>query len=134
MLAKKVAAFLLFASLIVPSITLAEEELAPGFSACEEKADNMADNIECAVNAYKYWDEKLNANFKKAKSLCADAENPKACESQLLKAQRLWIQYKEAMAQTLFQIHGGGSLARLESDMFFARETKKQAQLLQLGD
>ena len=46
----------------------AEEELAPGFHACTEKAQSTADNLECLTAAYEYWDRQLNANFKKAQA------------------------------------------------------------------
>lgn len=108
----------------------AEEELAPGFDMCAEKAESTADQIECATNAYLYWDKILNANYKKAKSGCEDFEHPKQCVSELLKAQRSWIKYKEEMINVIFMINGGGSLARLQADVFAATETKKQAQLL----
>lgn len=108
----------------------AEEELAPGFHACTEKAQSTADNVECLTAAYNYWDKALNTNFKKAQTACADASDAKECRAKLLKAQRLWIQYKEAMVDALYAMGGGGTMDQLTVGDFAARETKKQAQLL----
>lgn len=108
----------------------AEEELAPGFNACTEKAQSTADNVECLTAAYNHWDKALNANFKKAQAACADAVDAKECRAKLLKAQRLWIQYKEAMGDALYGMGGGGTMDNLTVGTFLAEETKKQARLL----
>lgn len=117
------------AAMFVPSAR-AEEELAPGFHACTEKAQSTADNLECLSAAYNYWDKQLNANFKKAQTACEGAPDAKECRAKLLKAQRLWIQYKEAMADALYAMGGGGTMDQLTVGDFVAGETKKQAQLL----
>lgn len=106
------------------------EELAPGFDECEGKAQSSADNLECLSQAYTYWDNILNENFKVAKDACSEAERPKVCVANLVKAQRLWIQYKETMASVVMDLNGGGSLSRILANSFLARETKKQAKLL----
>lgn len=109
----------------------AEEELAPGFSQCMEKAESTAASIECLTAAYKHWDKILNENFKKAKAACKDSEHSEKCDKDLMKAQKFWIQYKEAMFPVIEELHGGGSMSRMMADEFAASETKKQAQLLQ---
>lgn len=106
------------------------EELAPGFDACTDKAQSTADNLECIERAFTYWDKILNENFTVARDACSEAENPKKCASDLLKAQRLWIQYKDAMAPVISELNGGGSLSRILANTFVARETRKQARLL----
>lgn len=106
------------------------EELAPGFDECEGKAQSSADNLECLSQAYTYWDNILNENFKVANDACSEAERPKVCVANLVKAQRLWIQYKETMASVVMDLNGGGSLSRILANSFLARETKKQAKLL----
>ena len=117
------------ATLCVPDAR-AEEELAPGYNACIEKAQSTADNLECLTAAYTHWDKALNANFKKAQAACEDTANAKECRAKLLKAQRLWIQYKEAMGDALYGMGGGGTMDSLTVGHFLAGETKKQAQLL----
>lgn len=106
------------------------DELAPGFDECEGKAQSTADNLECLSQAYTYWDNILNENFKVAKDACSEAERPKICVSDLVKAQRLWIQYKDTMSAVIMELNGGGSLSRILANSFLARETKKQAKLL----
>ena len=108
----------------------AEEELAPGYNACTEKAQSTADNLECLTAAYNHWDKVLNANFKKAQTACTDTSDAKECRAKLLKAQRLWIQYKEAMGDALYGMGSGGTMDSLTVGHFLAEETKKQAQLL----
>lgn len=128
---KGILAIILSGMFLLSSGTLSlAEELAPGFDACTGKAQNTAENLECIEKAYKYWDKILNENFNVAKDACSEAENPKKCASDLVKAQRLWIQYKEAMAPVIDELNGGGSLSRILSNSFIARETKKQAMLL----
>lgn len=121
------------AGLFVPAAQ-AGEELAPGFNACTEKAQSTVDNLECLTAAYNHWDKVLNANFKKAQAACADAMDAKQCRARLLKAQRLWIQYKAAMAEALYAMGSGGTMDNLTVGDFAARETKKQAQLLETGN
>lgn len=128
-----VCALLICAGLFVPAAQ-AGEELAPGFNACTEKAQSTADNLECLTAAYNHWDKILNANFKKAQAACADAMDAKQCRARLLKAQRLWIQYKEAMAEALYGMGGGGTMDNMAVGDFLAEETKKQARLLEPGE
>ena len=120
--------------LLVPFLLVAsaraEDELMPGYNACMEKATCTADAMECISAAYLHWDAILNANFKKAKASCGDYDKPEECTANLLKAQRAWIQYRDAMAQVILDADGGGSIARVSANSFFAKETKKQAQLL----
>lgn len=113
------------------SAACAEEELAPGFSSCADKATSTADLVECYTAAHNYWDKILNANFKKAQASCADAAtDEKQCRAALLKAQRLWIQYKEAMINAIYAMGSGGTIDNLTTGNFLAKETKKQALLL----
>lgn len=128
----KSAFVILFVSAFFASFTSSTqcEELAPGYDSCVGKAQSTADNLDCLENAYKYWDKILNDNFSVARDACSEAENPKKCAADLLKAQRLWIQYKDAMAPVISEINGGGSLSRLLANTFVVRETRKQARLL----
>lgn len=121
---------LLLAFLLAPCLHPRAEDLAPGYNECVEKAQSTADNLDCLNKAYDYWDKILNENFNVAREACSEAEKPKKCSEDLLKAQRLWIQYKEAMAPVISELNGGGSLSRILADTFVVRETRKQARLL----
>ena len=108
----------------------AEEELAPGYNICMENALSNMDMVSCTHAAYEYWDKVLNENYAVALKACNDASDPAACRANIKKAERLWVQYKEAMAEAVVDLNGGGSLSRLSAVSFLAEETKKQATLL----
>lgn len=80
--------------------------------------------------ACEHWDRILNENHAAALKVCASASDPETCRSDVRKAERLWGQYKEAMADALMELDGGGSLVRLSSLSFLTEETRKQARLL----
>ena len=113
-----------------PSALAAEEEFAPGYSDCLAKAVSSMDIQQCTNDAYTYWDNILNTNYTLALQQCDQASDAKVCREKLRKAQRLWVQYKEAMADAIGELEGGGSLGRLLASDFAASETKKQARLL----
>ncbi len=114
-----------------PALAAEEEELAPGYSACLEKAVSTLDMQQCTSDAYDYWDKILNENYAQALQQCTQAEDEKACRDKIRTAQRLWVQYKEAMTDVIVELEGGGSLSRLLASDFAATETKKQARLLE---
>lgn len=124
--------FLFLFTLAAPILCFAEEELAPGSDQCLENAVSTVDQKECISQAYLYWDKILNANYKKAMAYCADSERPEQCKANLKKAEKLWVQYKDAMVPVIEELNGGGTLSGVMSDHFYASETKKQAQLLQV--
>lgn len=108
-----------------------DDELAPGFGLCMERSGGVtSEMLECLQQAYDFWDARLNANYKKAKRACQGSADPKACAARLLKAQRAWIQYKEATTELVGLPNEGGSLARLSAMSFLTEETRKQALVL----
>lgn len=113
-----------------PMAAAAEEELAPGYSDCLAKAVSTMDMQQCTVDAYTYWDKILNKNYALALQQCDQANDATVCREKLRKAQRHWVQYKEAMTDAILELEGGGSLSRLLASDFAATETKKQARLL----
>ena len=106
-----------------------EAELAPGFNACMGKSTSTYDMLQCLNIAYKHWDAKLNANYKKAKQQCASKED----QERLLKAQRAWLKYKEAMQEYIIN-SGEGSMKRLDSLSFAVDVTKMQANELESAE
>ena len=115
---------------LTPGTAPAEEELAPGYNVCMENAVSDMDMMECTNAAYAHWDKVLNENYAAALKSCNAAEDPAACKANIKKAERLWVQYKEAMSDVVLELNGGGSLSRLAAAGFLAEETKKQATLL----
>ena len=119
----------------VSQTAAAEEELAPGFDACMEKSGGVTADLRMCLNeAYEYWDAALNENYAAAMKLCDETADPKACKNKLRSAERLWVQYKTAMADALAELGGDGSLSLIISSDFLARETKKQALELDAGE
>lgn len=116
--------------LTAPASVRAEEELAPGYDACMERAGGVtADMKECAQAAYEHWDRILNASYSRAKKSLGKTE-----AGNLLKAQRLWVQYRDAMGQSVYDLAGGGTASGLAIIIFMAEETRKQARLLTTQD
>lgn len=127
---KLAACGLLAAALVAPSAVLAtgEEELAPGFNACIDKASTTTAMVACYDSAYKFWDNILNRNYKRAMKNCDENGTPE-CKANLKKAQRAWIQYKEGMSDYIYS-SSDGTMSRVSTIGFLTEETKKQAQLL----
>ena len=104
-----------------------EEELAPGYNACMEKAyGDDVETRECMRKAHAYWDRKLNENYRAAKESCSS----KACAKKLLEAERAWLKWRDLMAELLYESRGGGSMNIAKSIYFEAEATKLQAQKL----
>lgn len=108
----------------------AKEELAPGSDACLEKAEDTASVMQCFGAAQEYWDKLLNANYSAVLADCESEPEPEACRTLVRTAQRHWIQYRDAMSSAIAKMNGGGTIMVQRSAGFLARETKKQAQLL----
>lgn len=109
-----------------------EEELAPGFKACMEKAGGVTPNITaCQEEALEYWDKQLNINYKQQMEATKDALRPEARKAALLKAERAWIAYRDAMADFVGDWREGGTLARVIGMSFLLQTTKMQAKFLQ---
>jgi uncharacterized protein YecT (DUF1311 family) len=96
--------------------------------------DNKEPNRECGVSTPEmvacidektaYWDKRLNAVYPKALKLA----EPKQRE-QLRKAQRLWVQYRDA--NCLYWDLGEGTIARIEAADCMYRMTKDRAEELE---
>ena len=82
--------------------------------------------VDCLNAQAAQWDKKLNAAYKAA----LDAAEPKQRE-QLRKAQRLWVQYRDANC-TYYSL-GEGSIARVQAAECLRGMTEKRAKELQNG-
>ena len=101
-----------------PGAAQAEEELAPGYSACMEQSGGVTANMQaCTQAALQYWDTLLNANYRWQQAASANAVSPDARRAALLKAEYL-------------NDPEGGSLARLIALDFMAETTRMQARYL----
>lgn len=111
---------------------LAAEELAPGFDSCMDRSEGVTvDMLMCLNDAYDYWDDRLNDSYAAAMKLCSDSEEPGRCKKKLREAERLWVQYKNAMGEAVAGLEGEGTLSGVTASSFMVEETKKQAKLLE---
>ena len=115
----------------------ANEELAPHFNQCMDKASGSDFAMkDCYQEALEYWDGQLNGLYARVVKVCNDDANPEACKSKLKKMQTSWIAYKDIMSDYIYSGEitnkGGysGSLNRLSGIAFLAEETKGQFERL----
>ena len=109
----------------------AEEELAPGYDQCMDKAQTTSDYVECADDAFCHWDVILDENYQKAMKRCP-YDTEEACAAyvrKLREAERAWLRYRDATVEFLSQ-KLGGSHDRVEASVFAAEATRAQARLL----
>lgn len=111
----------------------AEEELAPGFSACIGDAMGKRMIRHCYLEADKYWGEKLETAYSRLLARCAKAGHPDKCKDRVRKMQRSWLQYANLMSEILL-VEGTDETANPNPDVdafensgsFQARATKAQ--------
>jgi uncharacterized protein YecT (DUF1311 family) len=69
---------------------------------------STAEMVACANKKIAYWDQRLNAAYKKAIEIAQTEQR-----EQLRVAQRLWLQYRHA--NCLYCDMGEGTIARIEA-------------------
>ena len=129
------------------SAATGEEELAPGFNACMERAANASfdDEADCYKKAGEYQSRRLEAAYKKARKLCDQGENPALCKNELKKMELAWLDFQSRVYTYLLNegifgpynydnpdVADAIGRAKLYADSFEARETKRQADRLEL--
>ena len=77
--------------------------------------------VECLKGQVAQWDKRLNAAYQQA---LKDAVSPQQAE-QLRKAQRLWVQFRDA--NCLYYDLGEGTIARIETGYCSKDLTKARA-------
>jgi uncharacterized protein YecT (DUF1311 family) len=83
--------------------------------------------VDCLNARTAQWDKRLNSAYQNA---LKDAEMKQ--REQLRKAQRLWVQYRDA--NCLYYDLGEGSIARIEAAECLYRMTEQRAQELEGSD
>jgi uncharacterized protein YecT (DUF1311 family) len=102
------------------ALAVAAEPGEPAES-CDGSTPEM---VACANKKTAYWEQRLNAAYKKALAL-AQAEQ----REQLRVAQRLWLQYRHA--NCLYYDMGEGTIARIEAADCMLTMTEARARELE---
>lgn len=84
------------------------DELTPYFEQClinnMENGDSLSGTMDCAQEAYKYWDAELNSAYKAAQDNCRaigrdqDADSGKQCLNDLKQMQRAWLKDRNKLS------------------------------------
>lgn len=90
---------------------------------CDGSTQQM---VECMADATQKWDKRLNEAYRDALT-----DGPKQQRDQLRKAQRLWLQFRDA--NCLYYGLGEGSISRLNSASCLFDMTKARAKELEGG-
>ena len=107
-----------------------DEELAPGFDACMDKAETTSELVACADSGFEHWSAILKENYEQAKECPYDNEEQCAeYQSNLAKSMAAWEAYRDAMVNHLGS--NGGTINRVNVSMFLLETTRSQALLLQ---
>jgi uncharacterized protein YecT (DUF1311 family) len=109
---------------------------AAGALAQEEKKDipdpecdgGTSDMVRCLAETTEKWDKRLNTAYREALN---DKEAPKEQREQLRKAQRLWLQFRDANCE--YYALGEGSISRLNAGSCLLDMTKARAKELEAG-
>ena len=117
-----IAGVLLFAS-----VALAQD------GAKEDIPDPQCDGgtsqlVKCLSDATAKWDKRLNAAYREAIN---DKDAPREQREQLRKAQRLWLQFRDANCE--YYALGEGSISRVNAASCLFDMTKARAKELEAG-
>ncbi|WP_299233016.1 lysozyme inhibitor LprI family protein [uncultured Halomonas sp.] len=120
---KRVFAGALF--LAISPMTPAEDLYTGRYSNCMDASGGVTVNMmNCIGEEIKTQDARLNGAYQKLRNNISGERR-----QELLDAQRLWIQYRDANCQ--FYATAGGTLAMVASNECVLRETAQRAQELE---
>lgn len=114
---------LLLAALLCATPVVAEEKPDIPDPECDGSTQQM---VECMAAATEKWDRRLNEAYRDALK-----DGPKRQRDQLRKAQRLWVQFRDA--NCLFYAMGEGTISRLNSASCLFDMTKARTKELEGG-
>ena len=125
-------AALLALGLAAPALA---KDQPPDLQACIERTADATGPIvqafhACYNESTGWWDNKLNANYRKAREVCAAAPKPEECREKLQRAERLWMQYRDAMSEAFDQVSAGAGMGAMPSRGSVYRATRRQAEEL----
>ena len=122
--------------LCLPGMSHAEEEeLAPGYNACMDKAVSTADMVTCMNAGIEHWDKVLAKNYARAEKDCLDPDKARCDKyrSLLRASMKSWKAYRSDTASYLRQA-SGGTMDQLNAAMFYLQVTKQYAQSIAVTD
>ena len=106
----------------------------PDLQACIDRTANAEAPVQamlaCQDESIGWWDDKRRANSQKAREICAAADKPGECREKLARAEALWTQYRDAMAEAFDQVSPGVGLGAMPSRSSTRRTTRAQAEEL----
>lgn len=104
------------------AVAAAESPYSNRYAACiDESAGVTATMIECIGAEVKTQDGRLNIAYRKLAAVLTSER-----KQQLVAAQRLWIQYRDANC-AFYADPDGGSMARINANDCVLRETAERA-------
>ncbi len=126
-MAYRLISLVLAVLLIGAAVAVAQEEnLSQTYYDCMEKSGGVTlEMLNCIQAETERQDDRLNAVYKKLM-----AGLSKAQKQRLKKAQRLWIQYRDANVD-FYGDPEGGTLARVNAALTFLRMTADRADELE---
>ena len=104
----------------------------PDLQACIDRTADAPGSIvqafhACYDESTGYWDKQLNDRYQKARAGCNAAAKPDECRQKLGHAERLWMQYRDAMSAAFDQVSSGAGMGALPSRGAVLRATRHQA-------
>ncbi|MDR5900411.1 lysozyme inhibitor LprI family protein [Halomonas vilamensis] len=111
--------------LALSPVTQAEDLYTKSYASCMDESGGVTVNMMNCIGAeIERQDAQLNGAYHNLRSNISDKR-----QQELLGAQRLWIQYRDA--NCLFYATAGGTLAMVASNECVLRETAQRAEELE---
>ena len=107
----------------------------PDLQACIDRTADAPGSVvqafhACYDESTGYWDKQLNDRYQKARAGCAAAAKPDECRQKLRHAERLWMQYRDAMSAAFDQVSSGAGMGAMPARGTVYRATRHQAEEL----
>ena len=103
----------------------------PDLQACIDRTADAPGSIvqafhACYDESTGYWDKQLNDRYQKAREGCTAAAKPDECRQKLQHAERLWMQYRDAMSAAFDQVSSGAGMGAMPARGAVYRATRHQ--------
>ncbi|MEO7432631.1 MAG: lysozyme inhibitor LprI family protein [Dokdonella sp.] len=113
----------------VSGMCLADEQYSARYSACMDNSGGVTvEMMNCIGAETQVQDSELNLAYKQL-----GAQLTSARKKQLVTAQRLWVQYREANCRFYADPDGGTAAGVASNDCFLSETARRAAELKTLG-